>query len=154
MRSTSSKAIATVCAVLVVMGGAGASAASSDLRVTVKYRETSNEVVGEQRFLTLVGAGHSAQLGTVDVTSSVVATPPFATPCLTRTANEVWTTPTGSLQVDTEGVLCMPQGKITGSWTIVGGSGSFASASGAGGMSGTLAGQGNVFISYTGTFSL
>ena len=139
-----------VAAAIVVMGAADAYAATRDVRVTVKYRVTSNEVVGEQRFLTLVGTSHSAELGATEVTSSAVATPPSA-PCSSRTANEVWTTPTGSLEVETEGVLCA--GEITGTWTVAGGSGAFANASGSGAMRGTLGGQGNVVISYIGDIS-
>ncbi len=144
-------AVAMISA-LGVIGAVGASAAPG-LRVTIQYRVTSNEVVGDERFLTLVGTGHSRDLGTLEATSSVVSTPaiPPAGGCSTRTSDDVWTTPTGSLEVHTEGLFCA-DGKLTGTWTVTGGSGTFTNASGSGELRG-VGGQGRLVFSYTGAIS-
>ncbi len=152
MKRRATGVIATITVALLVIAAGGASAGDRGTRVMTKYDVTSNEVVGEQRFLTLAGSGHSAQLGPIEITSSAVATP-LAGGCQTRAANETWTTPSGSLVVTTQGLLC-GSGKLSGTWSVTGGSGAFANASGSGDMRGALVHQGiGLHVAYTGDVS-
>ncbi len=137
-------------ALLAALAIAVPAAGEGDTRVLIKYRVTSNEPVGEQRFITLVGAGHSQDLGQIAATSSVVVAP-IPDGCYPRRAEEVWSTPSGSLDVQSEGQVCGSQ--ISGTWQVTDGDGQLAGASGGGSLSGTLGNGVNVVVSYKGEVS-
>ena len=141
-------ALGLISALLAGLATGAASAAPSDFRITMKYRVTSNQLVGDQRFITLVGSGQAPELGRVDATSSVVVGPPVAG-CAPRSADEEWSTATGTLRVHSEAQLC--GGKLSGTWEVTGGDGAFASASGGGSL--TSSRGNNVVIKYEGSLT-
>lgn len=141
--------VASAVLVLGLSGAAAAPADEGDTRVVLKYRLTSNELVGGQRFITLAGSGNSPDLGRVEATSSVVVNP-VQGGCNPRTSDDVWSTASGTLEVHSEGEVC--KGRVSGIWEVTGGSGDFAGASGGGVM--TIVGSGrNLVARYEGEIS-
>ena len=125
---------ASLAALVTLLVAAAAPATGERLdRITIKSVVISNEAVGAQRLIVLEGTGHSSSLGAIDSTSSVVVTP--GPGCYPRTAESVWSTGAGTLTVQEEAQVC--NSGISGTWTVTGGTGAFAGASGGGSLSGS-----------------
>jgi len=104
--------------------------ADHDFKVTFVVRATSFERVGDQIIVHAEGSGTSALLGPITITATVTQT--TGSPCDQFHGVFDLVTTGGSIQVSSQGTVCSTPGKITGNWSVTGGTGDFAGATGSG----------------------
>jgi len=108
----------------------------------VVYRLTSLVQVDDQLLIEAEGGGVSRLLGGITATASVTqATLPD--PCDSYSADFDFSAAQGSLSIHSAGQVCSPPTRITGTWSVTGGTGAFAGATGSGTETGKSSFTGN-----------
>jgi hypothetical protein len=102
-----------------------------DFKATLVFRLTSVEQVDDQIFIQATGTGTSALLGPVTVSASVTQSA-VGDPCSQYSGDFDLSASGGTIQIHIEGTVCPPPDLISGAWSVTGGTGAFAGATGSG----------------------
>ncbi len=155
------RSVALAAALIVALSSSAAPAlASENFRATLKLNFSDVNVEfpeGQPPILhiTFEGEGHASGLGRVSVVTEVAEV--AVDGCRPSVVVHTLTAAAGTVEITSNDEVCPhPSGmlagsKISGAWTVTGGTGAFAGMTGSGTSGGVLAGEGNVVAMIVGS---